>query len=124
MGYVQTPVLFGYVEGGLILPSLRRGAEYFKAFPEQKGARIAGRIKELAVFGLPQALLDEWAEQYSSGLNDLQISAVNEHRVLDGESLLVVGRRVRGKPLSVRWPPLGRSSSSERRYSSSLTRLW
>jgi helicase len=97
MGYVQTPVLFGLVEGGLILPSLRPGPEYFKAFPERKGARITGRIEDLAVFGLAQALLDEWSAQYSSGLNDLQLAAVNDHRVLDGESLLVVAPTSSGK---------------------------
>ncbi len=97
MGYVQTPVLFGHIEGGLVLPVLRPGTEFFKAFPEHLGARVAGRIDELAVFGLPTPLLTEWSSQFATGLNMLQLSAVNDHRILDGQSLLVVAPTSSGK---------------------------
>lgn len=97
MGSIQTPVLFGHIEGGLFLPILRPGAEFYKAFPERKGARIGGRIEELSAFGLPGSLLDEWSALFPGGLNELQVAAVNDHRILDGNSLLVVAPTSSGK---------------------------
>jgi helicase len=97
MGHIQTPVLFAHIEGGLVLPALRPGTEFFKAFPERKGVRISGRIEDLAAFGLPAPLLEEWSAHYTAGLNQLQLTAVNEHRILDGESLLVVAPTSSGK---------------------------
>ena len=97
MGYAQTPVTLGYIEGGLALPTLRPGTEYFKAFPERRGLRVSGAIQELSGFGLPSALLHEWGQQFTGGLNSLQLAAVNEHRILDGQSLLVVAPTSSGK---------------------------
>jgi helicase len=97
LGHVQTPVLFGYVQGELTLPSLRKGPKFYAAFPETKGARVLGGIAELAVFGLPSPVLNAWREQFPSGLNALQLSAVNDYRILDGKSLLVVAPTSSGK---------------------------
>lgn len=97
IGEVQTPVMFGYVEGGLTIPALRAGQRFFAAFPEVRGVRVTGTIKELAAFGLPQEVLTEWASWFKGGLNDLQLQAVNDHRVLDGNSLLVVAPTSSGK---------------------------
>jgi helicase len=97
MGYAQTPVTLGYIEGGLTLPTLRPGVEYFRAFPERRGLRVSGAIEELSGFGLPSSLLYEWGQQFPGGLNSLQLAAVNEHRVLDGQSLLVVAPTSSGK---------------------------
>ncbi len=97
MGYKQTPVLFGYVEGGLTLPALRRGTNFFTEFPEHRGAKVGNVIAELSVFNVPAPVLDEWAKQFPNGLNDLQLQAVNECRILDGASLLVVAPTSSGK---------------------------
>jgi len=97
IGVVQTPVMFGYVEGGLTIPALRAGERFFAAFPEVRGIRVTGAIEELAAFGLPQEVLTEWTSWFKAGLNDLQLQAVNDHRVLDGDSLLVVAPTSSGK---------------------------
>ena len=97
MHYVQTPVLLGHVEGGLFLPVLRPGERYFRAFPESRQLEMSGAIDDLAMLGLPAALLDVWKEQFSGGLNSLQLAAVNEHGVLAGNSLLVVAPTSSGK---------------------------
>jgi ATP-dependent DNA helicase len=97
LGIVQTPVMLGYVEGGLVLPALRAGRRYLEAFPEASGVRVGPSPPELAVFGLPAAILDEWGKQFSQGLNALQLSAVNDYRILDGSSLLVVAPTSSGK---------------------------
>lgn len=97
MGVEQTPVVFGYVEGGLTIPPLRAGKNYFSLFPEFRGIRIGGAVEELVGFGLPADVLSEWASWFKQGLNSLQLQAVNECRVLDGQSLLVVAPTSSGK---------------------------
>ncbi|MDQ3668406.1 MAG: caspase family protein [Acidobacteriota bacterium] len=97
MGVEQTPVVFGYVEGGLSIPTLRAGERFLAAFPEARGIRIGPEVHEMAGFGIPQLVLTEWARQFNNGLNELQLQAVNEIRVLDGGSLLVVAPTSSGK---------------------------
>lgn len=97
IGVVQTPVLFGHIEGGLTLPALRVGSRYREAFPELRVHRVGTGVADLASFGLPQPVLAEWADRFRGGLNDLQVRAVNDHRILDGDSLLVVAPTSSGK---------------------------
>lgn len=97
MGMQQTPVCFCYTEGGLVLPVLQRGKRFNEAFPEMRGARISHSIDEIAAFGIPSEILAAWSKQFPGGLNGLQLEAVNECRVLDGESLLVVAPTSSGK---------------------------
>lgn len=97
IGVMQTPVLFGYVEGGLTLPSLRRGKNFFSAFPEARGVKVSRVLDDLAQLGLPASVLAEWKSRLSNGLNDLQLQAVNDYRILEGESLLVVAPTSSGK---------------------------
>lgn len=97
MGVVQTPVMVGTVAGGLTFPVLKPGKLFFEAFPELRGIRVGRSIEELANFNLPAEVLSEWSTRFGSGLNDLQLEAVNEHRILDGDSLLVVAPTSSGK---------------------------
>lgn len=97
MGKVQTPVLLGFIEGGLIIPSLRRGNLFYTKFPELKGIKISTDIMELSKFGLPEPVLRVWSDQFRNGLNKLQLQAVNEFRILEGESLLVIAPTTSGK---------------------------
>jgi helicase len=97
IGVTQTPVFFNYVEGGLVLPPLKAGENFFRAFPELSGVRVGRDISELAAFGLPAEVISPWSAQFAGGLNDLQLEAVNEQRVLDGASLLVAAPTSAGK---------------------------
>jgi len=97
MGHVQNPVLVGHIAGGLALPALRRGPAFLAAFPGQAGARVGRGITQLATFGLPASVLDVWAAAFPEGLNELQLSAVNEARVLDGQSVLAIAPTGSGK---------------------------
>src|SRR5262245_14182874 len=97
MGITQTPVLLGHLEGGLILPALRPGDRFYRSFPEARGVKVGPVIEELAAFGLPRTVLEEWALRFKSGLNPLQLQAVNEHRIQEGKSLLVVAPTSSGK---------------------------
>ena len=97
LGVTQTPVLFGYVEGGLTFPQFQIGARFRQAFPDAVGLRIDGSIEQLVGFDFPDRVLTEWKSKFSQGLNTLQREAVNDYRVLDGESLLVVAPTTSGK---------------------------
>jgi helicase len=97
MGCTQTPVAFNLIEGGFKVPALKRGVHFFKAFPDKKGVRVGKEISELAVFGVPEVVVNTWAQLFPAGLNGLQLEAVNEYRVLDGASLLVVAPTSAGK---------------------------
>jgi len=97
LGVIQTPVLFGTITGGLALPALKAGDRYFAAFPEKKGKKISKNFQDLSKVGIQQAVIDEWSSKYTSGLNELQLEAINEFRILDGKSLLVVSPTSSGK---------------------------
>jgi replicative superfamily II helicase len=97
LGVTQTPILLGHVEGGLVLPRLVAGSRFLTAFPEATGIRVSAAVNDLNQFGIPQPVLDEWTSRFRGGLNTLQVSAVNDYRILDGESLLVVAPTSSGK---------------------------
>ncbi|MCE7888109.1 MAG: DEAD/DEAH box helicase [Sorangiineae bacterium PRO1] len=97
IGQVQTPVMLGHVEGGLVLPRLRAGSRFRVAFPETVRTRVGRTFPELSVLGLPEDLLSAWQSHFPGGINDLQLSAVNDYAVLAGESLFVVAPTSSGK---------------------------
>lgn len=96
LGVTQTPVFLGHVEGGLKIPKLIPAKHFLNAFPERRGSRVGPDINELTVFGLPPEIVAGWASQFPT-LNNLQLAAVNEHRIMDGESLVVVAPTSSGK---------------------------
>ena len=97
MGYEQTPVMFGLVEGELSLPGCRRGPNYLAAFPEFAPIRTTGDFRELAGYGIPIEALEAWHLRYPDGLNALQVAAINDHNALGGNSLLTVAPTSAGK---------------------------
>ncbi len=97
LGYTQNPILFGHTEGGITFPALKAGHTYAREFPDMHGLRVGADLADLAGFGIPDSVLSAWTKQFNGGLNDLQVSAVNEYRILDGASLLVVAPTSAGK---------------------------
>ncbi|WP_201747167.1 DEAD/DEAH box helicase [Glaciimonas sp. PCH181] len=97
LGYEQTPVMFGHVEGDVSLPRGVKGVRYRAAFPERGVIHTTGDFQELAGYGIEQEVLDAWKENFPNGLNTLQKAAVNDHNVLGGTSLLVVAPTSAGK---------------------------
>ena len=97
IGEEQTPVAFNLTEGGLNIAALRPGPLYHEAFPDQAGLRIGVKISELAGFGIPTPIHQAWEQAFPQGLNALQLAAINDYRVLDGKSLLVVAPTSAGK---------------------------
>lgn len=97
MGQTQTPILLGFVEGGLTIPALKAGHVFYAHFPELKGIKVSSHIGELAKFGIPEPVLKIWSAQFKGGLNKLQLQAVNEYGIFEGNPLLVVAPTTSGK---------------------------
>ena len=97
IGEEQSPCFVGGIEGKLELPVLQRGTRWRSLFPDLHEIRIGKDIDGLASLGLPADVLKVWKARYPSGINDLQLEAVNRHRVLNGELLLVVAPTSSGK---------------------------
>jgi helicase len=97
IGENQDPCFVGGIEGKLELPALQRGSHWHSLFPDLQEMKIGKAIDELTGFGLPSDVIQLWKARYPDGLNELQLEAVNRHRVLNGESLLVVAPTSSGK---------------------------
>lgn len=97
IGEEQDPCFVGAVEGALELPVLRRGPVWQRLFPDLSTICITNEIEQLGAFSIPAEVLAQWHARFKDGLNDLQLEAVNRHRVLTGQSLLVVAPTSSGK---------------------------
>jgi helicase len=95
---VQTPTLYGSVEGVPAIATLSPGIRYASAFPDRVRTRVTDQWPSLAAHGFPEEALDAWA-RHMPGPNALQQQALNDHGVLDGRSLLVVAPTAAGKTM-------------------------
>lgn len=95
----QTPVFLGSVQGGLSFPVLKRGVNFAAVFPAVAIHKMSGKFAELTNYGLPSEIVEQWTANFPQGLNELQLTAVNDHGVLDGESLFIVAPTSSGKTL-------------------------
>ncbi|MGD1214700.1 MAG: DEAD/DEAH box helicase [Terriglobales bacterium] len=96
-GITQNPVILGTVKGGLAIPKLTPGKNFFAAFPELKHVKVSPAINDLLQLGFPPATVAAWKERYAGGLNPLQLAAINDKGVVDGNSLLVIAPTSAGK---------------------------
>ena len=99
MHITQTPVFLGSIQGGLAFPLLRRGENYRAAFPSLPTKLVSGDFEELAGLGLSAEVVSNWKHRFPAGLNALQLKAVNEYGILQGQSLLVVAPTSSGKTM-------------------------
>ena len=97
LGHQQTPVFFGSVAGGFRLPKLVPGKKFFSEFPDASKAIATKPVEDLLQFGIPSELPAVWRTEFGGELNELQLEAVNKHRILDGKSLVVVAPTSSGK---------------------------
>lgn len=96
-GVPQRPTIYNYIEDSFIFPALNPGLLFKEQFPDTTRIVVSSDINELTAFGLPIELTNVWQNNYPNGLNELQLSSVNEYRVLDGQSLLTVAPTSAGK---------------------------
>jgi replicative superfamily II helicase len=97
-GRVQRPTLRGKVDGEIKWPIFVPGPRYREAFPDRSAARAQADVASLAAFGFPAALLGAWGQAIPT-LNQLQLDAINDYGVLQGEHLVVVAPTSSGKTM-------------------------
>jgi replicative superfamily II helicase len=95
---VQTPTVYGSVDGAPALPRLTPGKSYAAAFPCRVRPPATETWDSLLPYGFSQAVIDRWSGRMP-GLNQLQLKAINDFGVLDGKSLLVVAPTSSGKTM-------------------------
>jgi helicase len=97
-GSRQHPTMRGRIDGAVSWPVLVPGALYGAAFPERVRQPATADVHSLQAFGFPDGLLDVWAAAIPA-LNELQLAAVNDYGVLDGQNLLVTAPTSSGKTM-------------------------
>lgn len=98
IGRPQNPTLRGTIDGGLTWPVFVPGERFHAAFPERAPVAVTADIASLANAGFPLALIDAWAGAIPS-LNTLQVSAINDFGLLNGEHLVVSAPTSSGKTM-------------------------
>ncbi|HEY3412812.1 MAG TPA: DEAD/DEAH box helicase [Armatimonadota bacterium] len=98
LGKPQHPTMRGQLDGELTWPIFHPGQRYAAAFPEHGRLNASADIGSLAAFGFPEAFLGAWSGAIPS-LNQLQVDAINEYGVLDGQHLVVSAPTSSGKTM-------------------------
>lgn len=98
MGCLQTPTLRGRIDGAPRWPIMAPGSLYAERFPDRVRQPATSDLASLDVFGFPPAVPNAWAGSIP-GLNELQLSAINDYGVLDGENLVVTAPTTSGKTM-------------------------
>lgn len=113
MGKRQTPTLRGKLDGAPLWPVLTPGRRYAALFPDRVRRPVTNDLSTLKPYGFANEVLDAWAGEISE-LNKLQVSAINDFGVLDGENVVVTAPTSSGKTMIGELASL-KSSLSRRR---------
>jgi helicase len=98
IGRPQTPTMRGSIDGDVEWPVFVEGARFEAAFPGRAPARVTENLNSLVSVGFPEGLINAWGAAISS-LNALQVAAVNDFGVLNGEDLVVSAPTSSGKTM-------------------------
>jgi replicative superfamily II helicase len=98
VGHPQHPTVRGQIDRELVWPLFKPGMLYEAAFPERARSVAAADVVSLAVFGFPAHLLAAWSGAIRE-INPLQLAAINEYGVLNGENVLVSAPTSSGKTM-------------------------
>ncbi|MCZ6775446.1 MAG: DEAD/DEAH box helicase, partial [Ignavibacteria bacterium] len=97
-GKKQHPTVKGRIDRRLTWPVFKPGLAFREAFPESARPKVTSDIQSLAPYGFSSEILSAWAGVIPS-LNPLQLSAINEFNVLNGEHLVVSAPTSSGKTM-------------------------
>jgi len=98
LGHVQQPTLRGQIDGEFGWPVFVPGALFTQHFPERVRQPVTADLATLAPFGFPGGVIQAWQDSIGA-LNALQVEAVNDGGVLDGQHLVVVAPTSSGKTM-------------------------
>jgi helicase len=98
VGRPQHPTLRGRIDGEITWPVFVVGKRFRAAFPENSSAKATSDILSLSDLGFPPELVTAWAGAIPS-LNELQLSAINDYGILEGNHLVVSAPTSSGKTM-------------------------
>jgi helicase len=98
IGKLQHPTVRGKIDGDFSWPVFTPGERWRNAFPERQRPQVTADIQSLEAHGFPQLLMEAWAGAIPS-LNQLQIDAINEFNLFEGEHLIVSAPTSSGKTM-------------------------
>jgi len=94
----QHPAVRGTFDGEFTWPLFSPGAIYHATFPDRGKPVATAEIASLANFGFPQAVIEAWAGDIPR-LNQLQLDAINEYGILQGEHVVASAPTSSGKTM-------------------------
>lgn len=97
-GHPQNPALRGTIDAHIMWPVFIMGDLYKDYFPDFSDAKATSELESLKGFGFPDKVIECWASSISS-LNDLQLAAINDHRILEGNHVVVSAPTSSGKTM-------------------------
>ncbi len=97
LGRTQEPAFRGKIDGDLLWPVMTPGAAYHAAFPDIAPLVATSELRSLGT-RIDPAILTVVSSVIPS-LNELQLAAINDFGILDGQHLVVVAPTSSGKTL-------------------------
>jgi helicase len=98
IGQPQNPTMRGQIDGELIWPVFSPGERFFQSFPDHAPTKVTADLGSLIAQGFPDELIAAWGQAIPS-LNALQIQAINDFGLLDGEHIVVSAPTSSGKTM-------------------------
>lgn len=98
IGQQQNPMLLGQIVEEIYLPIFVPGSLYQTAFPELQCIKAEPDISSLSGLGFDKEIVDIWKASIPS-LNELQLAAINEYGLLQGNHLVVSAPTSSGKTM-------------------------
>ena len=97
-GHQQNPALRGTLDTNITWPIFQRGDLYQQYFPDHSHAIADHDLSSLEAFGFPIDAINSWASSIPS-LNELQLSAINDKKILEGQHIVVSAPTSSGKTM-------------------------
>ncbi len=97
-GHKQNPALRGTLDTNITWPIFQRGDLYQQYFPDHSHAIADHDLSSLEAFGFPSDVINSWASSIPS-LNELQLSAINDKKILEGQHIVVSAPTSSGKTM-------------------------
>lgn len=94
----QNPALRGTIDTNITWPIFQRGELYQQYFPDHGNAVAERDLESLVAFGFPSQAIKGWASSIPA-LNELQLSAINEGKILEGKHIVVSAPTSSGKTM-------------------------
>ena len=97
IGCKQTPVSFNLIDGSFSIPTLKKGNSYNHFFPDNQNIIIKNNLDELTQFAIPSDIINTWKNKIGNTFLDIQLKAINDKRILNGNSLVLSAPTSSGK---------------------------